>query len=60
MGKRGKKSLKGSQKKGFGEEITAFLDAVQKGGPAPIPFESLILTTACTFAALESLRTWKN
>jgi predicted dehydrogenase/threonine dehydrogenase-like Zn-dependent dehydrogenase len=57
MGRRGKKRLKGSQKKGFSEEIAAFLEAVQTGAPPPIPFESLALTTACTFAAKESLRT---
>ncbi|EMS77856.1 Gfo/Idh/MocA family protein [Desulfotignum phosphitoxidans] len=57
MGRRGKKRLKGSQKKGFSEEIAAFLEAVQTGAPSPIPFDSLALTTACTFAARESLRT---
>jgi hypothetical protein len=57
MGRRGKKRLKGSQKKGFTQEIAAFLEAVKTGGPPPIPFESLALTTACTFAAKESLRT---
>jgi predicted dehydrogenase len=57
MGRRGKKRLKGSQKKGFTQEIAAFLKAVKTGGPSPIPFDSLALTTACTFAAKESLRT---
>jgi len=60
MGKRGKKKLKGKQAKGFAEEISAFLDSIKKGGPAPIPFESLVNTTACTFAVLESLRTKKT
>jgi predicted dehydrogenase len=57
MGRRGKKKLKGRQNKGFTEEITAFLDAVKTGGPPPIPFTSLALTTACTFAVRQSLRT---
>lgn len=60
MGKRGKKKLKGRQIKGFAEETVAFLDAIQQGGPAPIAFESLVNTTACTFAVLESLRTKKT
>lgn len=57
MGKRGKKKLKGKQAKGFAEEISAFLDSIKTGGPSPIAFESLVDTTACTFAVLESLRT---
>lgn len=60
MGKRGKKKLKGRQEKGFTEEITAFLNAVQQGGEAPIPFESIVDTTASTFAVLESLRSRRN
>lgn len=57
MGKRGKKKLKGKQAKGFAEEISAFLGSIKTGGPAPIAFDSLVDTTACTFAVLESLRT---
>ena len=38
-------------------EVQAFLDAVKTGGPPPIPFASLALTTACTFAARQSFRT---
>ncbi|MCG8454119.1 MAG: bi-domain-containing oxidoreductase [Spirochaetales bacterium] len=57
QGKRGKKGIKGSQKKGFAEEISAFLETVKTGGAPPIPFESMALTTACTFAVQESLRT---
>lgn len=59
LGKRGRKKLKGKQAKGFKEEIRTFLDAIQKGGQMPIPFESLVNTTAVTFAVLESLRTKK-
>lgn len=60
MGKRGKKKLRGRQAKGFVEEIGAFLSAIEQGGPAPIAFESLVDTTACTFAVLKSLRTKKT
>lgn len=56
MGKRGKKTLKGKQEKGFSEEITAFLTAVREGGKSPIEVQSIFDTTACTFAVLESLR----
>ncbi len=60
MGKRGKKKLKGKQSKGFSEELSAFFGAIQKGDPAPISFESLLNTTACTFSVLESLRCKKT
>lgn len=60
MGKRGSKKLKGKQAKGFSEEINTFLDTVRNGQPSPITFQSLIDTTACTFAVLESLRTRKT
>lgn len=60
MGKRGKKKLKGKQAKGFAEEISAFLWAVRDGGMAPIEFQSIVNTTACTFAVLESLQKKKT
>ena len=60
MGKRGKKKLKGKQAKGFAEEISAFLNAVGQGDPAPISFTSLLQTTACTFAILKALREKKS
>jgi len=60
MGKRGKKKLKGKQEKGFAEEIAAFLAAVRDGGETPIGFESIVDTTLCSFAVLESLRTKKS
>lgn len=60
MGKRGKKKLKGKQAKGFAEEISAFLNAVRQGGPAPISFTSLVQTTSCTFAILKALREKKS
>jgi predicted dehydrogenase/threonine dehydrogenase-like Zn-dependent dehydrogenase len=60
MGKRGKKKLKGKQEKGFTQEITAFLTAVREGGKTPIEFQSIVDTTLCTFAVLESLRTRRS
>jgi predicted dehydrogenase len=60
IGKRGKKKLKGKQKKGFAEEIAAFLSAVRNGGTEPVAFQSILDTTKCTFATLESLRTGKT
>jgi predicted dehydrogenase/threonine dehydrogenase-like Zn-dependent dehydrogenase len=55
-GKRGGKTLKGKQDKGYGSELRAFVNAVKAGGPPPIPLQSLLETTAATFAALASLR----
>ena len=43
--------------KGHREEVEAFLRAVRDGKPSPIPLESLALTSAATFAILDSLRT---
>jgi polar amino acid transport system substrate-binding protein len=43
--------------KGHREEVEAFLDAVTHGKPSPIPLDSLALTSAATFAILDSLRT---
>jgi predicted dehydrogenase/threonine dehydrogenase-like Zn-dependent dehydrogenase len=43
--------------KGHREEVEAFLDAVSQGGGSPIPLPSLALTSATTFAILDSLRT---
>jgi polar amino acid transport system substrate-binding protein len=56
MGKRGKRKLKTAQAKGFKEELEAFVDAVKRGGEAPIPFQSLALSTKVTFCVLQSLR----
>jgi polar amino acid transport system substrate-binding protein len=55
-GRRGKKSLKGKQDKGFDNELAAFVNAVKSGGPPPIPAASLFETTAATFAALASIK----
>jgi polar amino acid transport system substrate-binding protein len=45
------------QDKGHAAEAQAFVDAVRRGLPAPIPYDSLVATTRATFAALESLAT---
>lgn len=43
--------------KGFDGELAGFIQAVRSGGPMPISWSSLELTTLCTFAIEESLRT---
>jgi predicted dehydrogenase/threonine dehydrogenase-like Zn-dependent dehydrogenase len=43
------------QDKGHRGSWAAFLEAVRKGGPAPIPYSQLIGVTRTTFAAVESL-----
>jgi polar amino acid transport system substrate-binding protein len=48
-----------SQDKGHREELRAFIEAVEGGGEAPIPFESLRATTLATFRLRESLRCGK-
>lgn len=44
----------GKQNKGHRGEIASFLSAVQDGGPPPIPFRDLVLSTLTTFRILES------
>jgi predicted dehydrogenase/threonine dehydrogenase-like Zn-dependent dehydrogenase len=46
-----------SQKKGWSEEIEAFIRALRQGGTEPIPFSSLVETTRVTFAIERSLQT---
>jgi len=48
-----------SQDKGYRNEINAFLSAVRRGAPGPIPFSQIIETSLATFAIHESLRTGK-
>ncbi len=55
-GRRGSQKLKAKQSKGFREEISAFLTSIEKAAPPPIPFESLINTTRCSFAVIQSLK----
>jgi polar amino acid transport system substrate-binding protein len=45
-----------NQDKGQDEMLKAFLEAAQKGTPAPIPWEQIMFTSLVTFDALESLR----
>jgi polar amino acid transport system substrate-binding protein len=46
-----------TQDKGQKTEVKAFLDAVRKGGAAPIPIAEIFSATDVTFKILESLRT---
>jgi predicted dehydrogenase/threonine dehydrogenase-like Zn-dependent dehydrogenase len=50
------KEERGAQDKGWVAEIAALVEAVQKGGEPPVPYEQLIGVTKSTFAAVESLR----
>ena len=43
--------------KGHKQEVTAFIGALEKGEPMPIPFRSICLTTLATFKIQESLAT---
>jgi predicted dehydrogenase len=56
---RGRKKVHKSrlrQDKGHQDECNAFIAAIRKGGPLPIPFEELLATTLTTFAIEKSLR----
>jgi len=45
------------QDKGHAAELRAFVDVVRVGGPSPIPFASLALTTLTTLRIRDALRT---
>lgn len=47
------------QDKGHLGEVSAFLQAVRQGGPPPIPFRELVLSTLVTFKILESIQSGK-
>jgi predicted dehydrogenase len=47
----------GTQDKGHGAELAAFVDAVRHGGPSPVDPEEAAHVTRVTFAAVESART---
>lgn len=49
--------LSKSQDKGHNEQFRRFVDQIQKGGDAIIPFEDIVNTTKASFAALESIKT---
>lgn len=46
-----------SPSKGHKQEVMAFIEALKKGDPSPISFESMRLTTLTTFKIIDSLRT---
>lgn len=52
-----KETRKGTQDKGFDNEIDAFVKAIKIGNGAPIPVGELIETTLVTFAVEHSLNT---
>lgn len=53
-------STSATQNKGHAEQFRLLLDRLKNGGPALIPFDSIVNTTQTTFAALQSLvsRQW--
>ncbi len=50
------KSKLSAQDKGHAHEVTAYLDAIRKGQPLPIPFEQSHHSTLVTFKVMESIR----
>jgi len=56
-GKLGKKYLKGSQAKGFSEEIQAFTNSILEKSKPPIDYDSLFETSLITFNIRHSLQT---
>lgn len=53
-GKRAKRRSVIGVDKGQSNEVEAFISAVRSGGDMPISLQSMVSTTACTFAALRS------
>jgi predicted dehydrogenase/threonine dehydrogenase-like Zn-dependent dehydrogenase len=51
-----KRGARGRQDKGHLEQFRRFLDSVRQGGPAIIPFDSLLNTSRATLAALQASR----
>ncbi len=56
LGKSEKKYKLKGQDKGHQNEIIQFLESIEKGKPAPIPFDELYLSTLATFKVLESIK----
>jgi predicted dehydrogenase/threonine dehydrogenase-like Zn-dependent dehydrogenase len=52
-----RKTKKSAQDKGHSAEVLAFVKAVRDGGPSPIPFDEIVLSTSATIKSLESLQT---
>ncbi len=50
------KSEKAAQDKGQARLVAAFMDAVRRGGPPPIPLAEIAAVTEATFAVEEALR----
>ena len=46
-----------NQDKGHRQEVVAFLDAIKKGKPAPIPFDEIYLSSLVPFKIIESIQT---
>jgi predicted dehydrogenase/threonine dehydrogenase-like Zn-dependent dehydrogenase len=51
-----RKTIRGTQDKGWKDEWVTFARTIQEGGNSPIPYEQLIGVTQATFAAVESIR----
>jgi polar amino acid transport system substrate-binding protein len=49
------KEIKHAQDKGHKSEVEAFMNAVKKGNPSPIPFNEIYLTTLATLKVVESI-----
>jgi polar amino acid transport system substrate-binding protein len=47
----------GAQDKGHAAEVAAFVAAVRRGEPSPVPFDESVAATEATFAVLDSIRT---
>jgi len=56
-GGKSQKLWSGSQDKGHGAEIAAFVAAVKAGGPSPVPFDEAVASTLATFAIADAART---
>ena len=53
---RRKKFRKFNQDKGHFNELKSFIEAIQQGKPAPIPFKEIILSTQATFDIIKSAK----
>lgn len=51
-----KKGMKRAQDKGHRAQFRLFMQSLKSGGPATIPFDSIVNTTLASFAAIESLK----
>lgn len=57
FGFKGLSSMKGKQDKGHAAQFGVLLNAFEKGGQEPIPFESIVNTTKASFAVLTAIKT---